>query len=99
MTRHEAQAVVNNLLNKIPMEEREKFCPLKVYFDDSTIELDDNGGFVKGRYYDGSEIVIYVHYIIDEEELKEVFKHELAHHFGMGEKEIRKYINRGYFGK
>ena len=80
------------LVNKIPQEQRKKLEGLRFIVDHDSFQIVKGGYFAKAQYFKDNSIVFYEALIHSDEELKEVFRHELCHHFGMNEEQVRRWM-------
>ena len=80
-------------LDKIPIKDRKTIDGIEFIVVQDAIKIGYGGCFVRGMYYPDNSIVFYAPLIHSQAELAEVFLHELAHHAGMDEKQVGRYIN------
>jgi len=85
---------VLELVNKIPIEERRKLRGLAFIVEKNMFQISEEGQFIAGQYFANNSIVFYENFIYTDEDLKNVFIHELCHHFGMDEEQVRNYMNK-----
>ena len=82
---------VMELVGKIPIEKRRKLGHLEFAVIKDAFRISE-GEFVKAQYLRDNIILFFEDMIKDDDELKEVLKHELCHHLGMNEKQVRNYL-------
>ena len=80
------------LISKIPREQRKKLDGLRFIVDKDSFQIVQGGSFARGQYFKDNSIVFYEAFIHSDEELKEVLRHELCHHFGMNEEQVRRWM-------
>ena len=77
------------LLNQIPISERKRLDGLAFIVERDMFVISNGGQFIRGQYNRSNSIVFYDALIQSEKDLKEILLHELCHHFGMDEEQVR----------
>lgn len=78
------------ILMKFDLDKRKKLNCIEFVFDSNTIKINEDGMLIKARYFNDSRtVIIYPHLILDKEDLRKVVLHELSHHFGIREENIK----------
>lgn len=80
------------LINQIPIKERRRLDGLTFIVEKDMFQIVNGGMFAKAQYFKNNSLVFYEAMINNDKELKEVLRHELCHHFGMDERQVKDYF-------
>ena len=81
-----------NIIGGLPIELRKKLHGVRFIVDEDSFTLMPDGSFIKAMTLGKNEIIFYEPFIGDGNDLRETLIHELCHHFGMDEQEVRRFM-------
>lgn len=84
---------VLEIISKIPEEKRKRLAGLTFIVEKDAFQVHESGKFINGQYFRDNSVVIYEVLVESDDALKHILSHELAHHFGMDEREVRRYFD------
>ena len=80
------------LIDKLPIDLRRKLHGIDFIVEDKAFILSREGAYVKAQVLGKNSIIFFEPFIGGDEDLAETLIHELCHHFGMDEQQVRNFM-------